>query len=78
MAEDNKKSPEEASNLFHNIMKASVSQSQDNLRDGEIVCPQCKKNGTFIPPTENNGDGTVTSNFKCSNGHLFKKILPIK
>ena len=72
------KSPEEASNLFHNIMKASVSQSQDNLRDGKIICPQCKKAGRLIPPVINNGDDTVTSTFECSNGHVFKKILPIK
>jgi len=70
MAKEAKKTAREASNLFHNIMKASVT---DNTAD----CPTCGLKSQYVPPTRTEGK-TMYINFKCPEGHIFTKETAIK
>lgn len=65
-----KKTPKEASNIFHSIMKASVTPPKE-------VCPECGASASFVPPTRQEGK-VVIVNYKCTKGHQFSKDFPAK
>ena len=65
-----KKNPKEASNIFHSIMKASVTPPK-------VVCPECGLSASFVPPTKQQGK-TMIVNYKCTKGHQFSKNFPAK
>jgi hypothetical protein len=69
MAED-KKNPQEASNIFHSIMKASVTPPK-------AACLECGSMATFVPPTKQEGKMVIV-NYKCTKGHQFSKEFPAK
>jgi len=71
--QENNKSPKEASNIFHSIMKASVKPKN---YDAEI-CPKCGLLSDFVPPTAKDGRNLVVQ-FKCPNGHEFSKYISLK
>jgi len=67
------KNPKEASNIFHSIMKASVTPQK--FDPGK--CPKCGLLADFVPPTEKDGRNLVVQ-FKCPNGHEFSKYITVK
>lgn len=73
MAKQDKKTPQEASNIFHSIMKASVKPKSFDAEP----CPKCGLLGDFVPPTANDGRNLVV-HFKCPNGHEYSKYVMIK
>jgi hypothetical protein len=52
------KNPKEASNIFHSIMKASVTPNK-------VKCSVCGGDAKPIAPK--------SKTYKCSNGHEFSK-----
>lgn len=72
MTDDNKKSTDEASNPFHNIMKASGTPKHPKVEN----CPVCSLLGNFIPPPKVIGRKLIVT-FKCPNGHVFTKELDL-
>jgi hypothetical protein len=72
MAED-KKTPKEASNIFHSIMKASVKPKSYDAEP----CPKCGLLGEHKPPVQKDGKNLVVQ-FKCPNGHEYSKYVMIK
>lgn len=71
-----KKSAKEASNTFHNIMKASVSNNPNQNYPQVEKCPSCSLYGDFIPPPKVNGRKLILT-FKCPNEHLFTKEIDL-
>ena len=66
---DDKKNPKEASNIFHSIMKASVSQQPKIVK-----CDVCGLAAEAEAPIAI-GDNKVKVTYKCANGHEFSKTL---
>ena len=62
-----KKTPQKSSELFHNIMKASVAQN--NNQYDVAKCPDCGATGTKIAQQKKGKSLVMT--FKCPNGHTF-------
>lgn len=67
------KNPKEASNIFHSIMKASLTPKKFDAEH----CPKCGLLADFIPPPAKDGRNLVVQ-FKCSNGHEFSKYVMLK
>lgn len=62
------KNPQEASNIFHSIMKASVKTENSSDTD---ICPQCGAKGKLMS-TKREGENLILE-FICLNGHPFSK-----
>ncbi|WP_259067266.1 hypothetical protein HDF24_11750 [Mucilaginibacter sp. X4EP1] len=60
------KNPKEASNIFHSIMKASVSKKATVT--AEKICLYCELPMKLTEPPLKNGKVTV-SKYECPNGH---------
>jgi thiol-disulfide isomerase/thioredoxin len=74
MAKQDKKSPKEASTIFHSIMKASVKSKESYPSE---TCPKCDAMADFIPPVVKDGKNLVVQ-YKYPNGHEFSKYLQPK
>ena len=68
-----KKNAKEASNIFHSIMKASVTPKKFDAEP----CPKCGLLGDFIPPPQKDGKNLVVQ-YKCPNGHEYSKYVMLK
>jgi hypothetical protein len=66
------KNPKEASNIFHSIMKASVTPAHADM----ARCPECGLMADFIPPSIKDGQNLV-ANYKCPNNHEFLLNVPL-
>ena len=64
---DDKKNPKEASNIFHSIMKASVSNP---LPYDESECPYCGEMGKKLTQRRK-GKDKMSFTYKCPNDHTF-------
>ena len=67
------KARQEASNIFHSIIKASVAPKSYDAEP----CPKCGILGDFVPPVAKDGRNLVVQ-FKCPNGHQYSKYVMIK
>ena len=65
------RNPQEASNIFHSIMKASVS---DPLK--YVQC-DCGLVAEFVPPARNEGRKLYVT-YRCANGHEFVRQMGLK
>jgi hypothetical protein len=52
--------------------------NNERVSGDPAVCPQCGKMSTLMPPVKRINEDQVESTFKCPDGHLYTKILPIK
>ncbi len=67
------KSQQEASNIFHSIMKAFVTPKKFDAE----TCPKCDLLADFVPPMAKDGKNLIVQ-FKCPNGHEFSKYVLLK
>jgi hypothetical protein len=64
MADQDPRNPKEASNIFHSIMKASVTPPKK-------ICLYCDLLMKLIqPPTKR--DKVMVSKYECPNGHIVE------
>jgi len=72
------KNPQETSNIFHSIMKASVKPNKI-ISSGfdSPKCPECDLHGKFLPPPRESGK-IVYNAYVCPNGHKFEIPMPVK
>jgi hypothetical protein len=68
MAKETKKPAKKASNVFHNIMKASVNIPLPKKPYPD--CMECGKEGEELISHKQNGKQVIYT-YKCPNGHLF-------
>lgn len=68
-----KKNAKEASNIFHSIMKASVTPKKFDAEPR----PKCGLLGDFIPPPQKDGKNLVVQ-YKCPNGREYSKYVMLK